>query len=176
VDIDLILAALRVFAGLVIAGHGAQKVLGWFGGPGMTGFGGMVRGMGMRPVGVWTAAAAYGELVGGLLLAIGLLTGIAAGVLVLDMLVAIWKVHWAKGFWITNGGMEHALTNGVIYALFGLLGPGAYSLDAPLRLLSWNAALFAATIVIGLLGIWGSTRPEAAAMEREAEARRRRAA
>jgi putative oxidoreductase len=174
VDLETTFALLRVFAGLVIAAHGAQKVLGMFGGPGMGGFTKMVEGIGFRPAPVWAAVAAYGELVGGLMLAAGLLTGIVAGILVVDMIVAIWKVKWAKGFWSANGGYEFDLTLLTIFGLFGLAGPGAWSLDAPLRLASWTMLLFAATVAVGLFGVWSGARP--AEVARTEEARRRRAA
>lgn len=173
-DLDTAFAILRVFAGLLVAGHGAQKVLGWAGGPGMTGFSGMVQGMGFRPVGAWAFIAAWAELGGGLLLAAGLLTGIAAGLLVVDMIVAVWKVHWPKGLWVSSGGAEHALTYLVIFGLFGLAGARAYSLDAALGLVSWTTLLFSLTLVLGLVAVWGSTRP--AADERLAEERARRVA
>lgn len=165
-DLDTALVVLRVFAGLLIAGHGAQKALGWFGGPGLAGFGGMVDKMGFRPRDLWSNVAAWGELVGGLMLAVGLLTGLAAGILAVDMVVAIWKVHWARGLWISNGGYEHALTNLVVYGVFGLTGAGAYSVDAALRLASWTAALFLASIVVGLAMVWAGARPAAGAIER----------
>jgi putative oxidoreductase len=173
-DLDTALLILRVFAGLVIAGHGAQKAFGWSGGPGIESFSGMVRGMGFRPERQWAYVAAYAELGGGLLLAAGLLTGLAAGLLVVDMIVAMWKVHWSKGFWITKGGYEHALTYAVIFGLFGLAGAGEYSVDASLGLVSWTTILFLVTVVLGLTGIWSATRPTS--VERLEEERRRRAA
>lgn len=53
-DLDTAFTILRVFAGLLIAGHGAQKAFGWSGGPGLAGFGGMVDQMGSRPRGLWS--------------------------------------------------------------------------------------------------------------------------
>lgn len=174
-DLDMTLAALRVFAGLVIAGHGAQKALAMFGGPGLTGWTKGVQQMGFAPAPLWAGVAAWGELIGGLMLAAGLLTGIAAGVLLLDMIVAIWKVHWAKGFWITNGGMEYALMNAVVFGLFGIAGAGALSLDGALGLRGWTTALFGATLVIGLLGVWASTRPRLAVARFDERGQRRAA-
>ena len=174
-DLDTGYLILRVFAGLAIAGHGAQKALGWSGGPGLERCKGNVEKMGMRPHGFWAHAAAWGELVGGLCLTLGLLTGIAAGVLVMDMIVAIWKVHWSKGFWVTAGGYEYALTNLVVYAVMGLAGPGSYAVDTALRLATWSGPLFLATIVLGLVTMWSGTRP-ALPVAREEEERRRHAA
>jgi putative oxidoreductase len=177
-NMDMALALLRIFAGAVIAAHGAQKVFGAFGGPGMAGWTKGVTQMGFRPAPLWANAAAWGELAGGVMLALGLFTGVAAGILVVDMLVAIWKAHWPK-FFVAKGGMEYALASAVIFGLFGLVGPGVYALDTPLRLVGWTTLLFAATLVVGLFGVWAGTRPETARVMhiRTAEdARRRRAA
>lgn len=176
VDLDTLLAVLRVYAGLVLAGHGAQKVLGWYGGQGLGGVTGMVGKIGFRPPGAWALVLGWGELAGGLLLAVGFLTGIVAAVLFVDMLVAIWKVHSPKGFWVTGGGYEYALTLAVIFAAFGLAGPGAYSLDGALGIAALTTPLFLATTVLGLLAVWGGTRPEARLIEREAGRRRGRVA
>lgn len=173
-DLHAAFFVLRVFAGLVIAGHGAQKVAGWAGGPGLERWKANVERMGMQPHRLWAHAAAWGELVGGTCLAAGLLTGVAAGVLVMDMIVAIWKVHAAKGFWISRGGYEYALTDLVVFALVGLAGPGVYALDTPLRLASWSAPLFLVTIVLGLVTMWSGTRPAVRIAGGETEVERRR--
>lgn len=176
-NMDMALALLRVFAGAVIAVHGAQKVFGAFGGPGMTGWTKGVAQMGFRPASLWANAAAWGELAGGVMLALGLFTGVAAGILVVDMIVAIWKAHWPK-FFVANGGMEYALASAVIYGVFGLVGPGLYALDTPLGLVSWTTLLFAATVLFGLFGVWAGTRPQIARVTSvtEEDTRRRRAA
>ena len=176
--LDMVLAILRVFVGLAIAAHGAQKVFGTFGGPGMAGWTQGVSKMGFRPAPLWAKAAAWSELAGGVMLALGFLTGIAAGALVVDMAVAIWKTHWPK-FFVQSGGMEHALLNAVVAGVFGLAGPGLYSVDAPLGLAGATTLLFAITVAGGLFGVWGATRPEIARVTRVStaeEARRRRAA
>ncbi|MBM4434950.1 MAG: hypothetical protein FJ028_07605, partial [Chloroflexi bacterium] len=110
------------------------------------------------------------------MLAAGFLTGIAAAVLLLDMIVAIWKVRWAKGFWIANGGMEYVLMNAVVFGLFGIAGAGALSLDGALGLRGRTTVLLGATLVLGLLGVWASTRPRPAVTRLEERGHRRRAA
>lgn len=173
-DLNTAFFILRVFAGLAIAAHGAQKGLGWSGGPGLERWKGSVQKMGMRPHAFWAHAAAWGELVGGLCLTLGLLTGIAAGVLVMDMIVAIWKVHATKGFFVSNGGYEYALTDLVVFGLIGLAGPGAYALDGATGLASWSATLFIVALVLGLVTMWAGTRPAAAALAMMSEEERRR--
>src|SRR5205823_5725201 len=150
---------VRIFAGLVVAAHGAQKLFGWQGGPGLERWTLAVGSMGFRPPRAWAYAAAYGEFVAGLLFAVGLFTGIAAGVLLIDMAVAIWKAHWTKGFWNTAGGLEYPLLLAVTFGVFGLMGPGRDAFDAALGLANWTVALFVVTLVVGLTGMWSSTRP-----------------
>src|SRR5438105_4908400 len=74
---DLGLLLLRLTLGAVFLAHGAQKAFGAFGGPGFEGATGFIGSMGFRPARVWAAAAVGGELVAGLLFALGLLTPLA---------------------------------------------------------------------------------------------------
>lgn len=158
---DLALAILRVVAGLVIAAHGAQKVFGAFGGTGLEKWTGNVAALGFRPARVWALAAAGGELLGGLALAFGLLTPIAAAVCAVDMLVAIWKVHWSKGLWITKGGYEYALVLLVISAVIGLRGVTALSLDELLGSAQGAPLAFIVITAVGagLAAICGTPSP-----------------
>ena len=156
---DLALAILRVVTGLVLAGHGAQKALGAFGGTGLTKWTGATKGMGFRPAGLWANAAAWGELLGGLALAVGLLTPVAAAVLAVDMLVAIWKVHWSKGFWITRGGYEYAMVLFSVFVLVGLVGDTAYSVDQVFGLSRIPPLVFVAALVVGLIAAIASGSP-----------------
>ena len=123
------LLILRVVVGLTLAAHGAQKVFGWFGGSGITGWAGMVQKLRIRPALPWAWMAALAELVGGLLVAFGLLSPLGSLAIVGSMLVAIALVHWARGFWVTKGGYEFNLL--IVAAVMGLAltGPGQYSLD-----------------------------------------------
>ena len=151
IDAAVALAVLRVVTGLVLAGHGAQKVSGAFGGQGFVSFVGAAQRMGFRPPRLWAYASAWGELLGGLAFAVGFLTPAAAAVLAVDMLVAIWKVHWAKGFWITKGGYEYALVMFCVFAVVGLAGVTAYSVDELLGLATHTPVLFVAAFVVGLI-------------------------
>jgi putative oxidoreductase len=159
VEADLALAVLRVVTGLLIAGHGAQKALGAFGGTGMVKWTGAVRSMGFHPAGLWANAAAWGELLGGLALAVGFLTPIAAAVLAVDMLVAIWKVHWSKGLWVTQGGYEYAFVTFSVIVLVGLVGDTAYSMDALLGLSTSAPVVFIAAFIVGVIAAIASGTP-----------------
>ncbi len=91
--IDLSLLILQLGIGLTFAAHGAQKVFGWWGGPGLAGWEGAMAHMGFRPAKLFALASALTELVGGLLLAVGLLTPLAAAALAVGF-GAVTAVLW----------------------------------------------------------------------------------
>ncbi|MBM7554203.1 DoxX family protein [Thalassobacillus pellis] len=124
------LLIIRLFLGLSFAAHGAQKLFGWFGGHGVEGTGGFFESIGIKPGKTMALAAGISEVIGGLLFALGLLTPLAALLIVVPMLVAIAKVHGSNGFWATEGGYEYNAI--IIVAAIGvaLIGAGTYSVDA----------------------------------------------
>ena len=90
---------VRVTLGVIFFAHGAQKVLGWFGGPGLAGTVTMMRGLGVpAPAAV---AAAFVEFLGGCALIVGLLVRPVAVSVIVLMAVAIAKVHGRHGFFLT---------------------------------------------------------------------------
>jgi len=127
------LLVMRLGLGVVFFAHGAQKVLGWFGGSGLQGTIKMFQGMGVPPAAA--AVAAFIELLGGAAMITGLLTRPAAIGLMIDMLVAISKVHGKHGFFLNLGvpgkgpGFEFnfALIAMALAILIG--GAGVLSLD-----------------------------------------------
>src|SRR5579885_1779119 len=131
---DPTMTVLRLALGAVFFTHGAQKALGWFGGPGYSATMGMfTQRMGFPG---WLAILAIAaEFLGGLGLILGFLARIAACGLFVDMLVALFKVHLHNGFFMNWTGQKHA--EGFefhILALAGLLailahGAGAVSVD-----------------------------------------------
>ena len=130
--IALGLLVLRLVLGLILVGHGAQKLFGWWGGSGMTGWTGAMTRMRIRPVVPWAWMSALAEFVGGLLVAIGFLNPLGSFAIAGSMLVAIALVHWPKGFWTTKGGYEFNLLIIAAAAAVAIAGPGAYSLDTVL--------------------------------------------
>jgi putative oxidoreductase len=128
--IALGLLILRVVIGLLMAAHGAQKLFGWFKGPGFAGVTGWLQSIGFKPAWLWALFAGLGEFGGGLLLALGLLTPLASIAIIGVMIMAILKLKVSNGFWSANNGYEFDLSILAISLAFGLIGPGAYSLDA----------------------------------------------
>ena len=145
------LLILRLVVGLTLAGHGAQKLFGWWGGSGMDGWAQMVTKLRIRPARPWAWVAALSEFGGGLLFALGLLSPLGSLAIAGAMLVAIVTVHLSKGFWVTRGGYEFNLTLIAAVAAVAIAGPGTYSVDQalgihlpePLTLLVGTVALIA---------------------------------
>jgi putative oxidoreductase len=119
---------LRLALGYMFAAHGLQKAFGLFGGPGIGGFSEMLSGLGFKPSLFWAYLAAYAELVGGILLAVGFLTRGAASVLLVLILVAAFKVHLNKGFFLSQGGFEYTFIIFSVCLALILLGPGKFSI------------------------------------------------
>ena len=127
---------LRITLAVVMFPHGAQKVLGWFGGYGFRGTMKYFTDSGIPAVFALLAIAA--EFLGPLGLAVGLLTRVAAFGIACVMLVAIFTVHWPHGLfmnWYGNqkgeGFEYHLLALGIAIALV-IVGAGAWSLDGAL--------------------------------------------
>ncbi|GEC03239.1 hypothetical protein SSP24_08940 [Streptomyces spinoverrucosus] len=145
---DTGLLILRLVIGLVIAGHGVQKVSFWLGGAGLAGGVEEFRRDGFRG-GVMTAIAAGGSQIGsGLLLAIGALTPLAAMGAMGVMTVAV-TVKWRNGFWVQHDGYEFPFVLVLIAAVLAVTGPGAWSVDAALDIAPpvWVAPV---AIVVGV--------------------------
>ena len=120
---------LRVVAGLALAAHGSQKLFGWFGGSGPAGTRKFFAGLGFRTPLAMAFIAGLSELGGGLLLAFGLVTPLAALALAVVMLNAIGTVHWKKGFFNSAGGFEYNLLIIATALAVTATGPGRFSLD-----------------------------------------------
>jgi putative oxidoreductase len=141
----------RVIVGLAIAAHGAQKLFGWFGGHGPKGTAGFFESLGFRPGVFFALAAGLGELGGGLLTAAGFLGPVGPALITLVMLVAIFTVHWAHGFFASSNGIELPLMYLTSVLPLAFVGPGAYSLDGRLGLIGrFDPAT--AWMVIGVAG------------------------
>tara|TARA_B110000967_G_scaffold157256_1_gene162369 strand:- start:3249 stop:3683 length:435 start_codon:yes stop_codon:yes gene_type:complete len=123
---------IRLGVGVVMIAHGAQKLFGWFGGYGLQGTGQFfAETLGLKP-GVLMAALAGGtELIGGLLLIVGLLTRVAGISLAGTMAVGIITAH-PGAFFASNNGMEYPLTLLLASLTLAIGGGGAFSVDRKL--------------------------------------------
>jgi putative oxidoreductase len=120
---------IRVVVGLLLVGHGLQKLAGWFGGHGLVGTGGFFETLGFAPGRRFAGMAGLSEAVGGLLIALGLLTPLGAAMAAGTMLVATLTVHLRNGPWASDGGFELPLVNAAVVLGLAFTGAGAWSLD-----------------------------------------------
>jgi putative oxidoreductase len=145
------LLLIRIVVGLLLAGHGVQKLFGWFGGGGLRGTAAMFERGGLAPGRVTAPLGGAAELGGGLALALGLLTPFGAMAALAMMAGAVVAVHARNGLWNTNGGAEFPIVLGTVALMLTLTGPGRWSIDHALGwdLVGWwwAAATVAMTIV-----------------------------
>jgi putative oxidoreductase len=128
-------AALRLCVGSVFLVHGAQKLFGLLGGPGLSGTAHMLGSLGLPYAMPLAVALGVIEFGGGVLMILGSLTVWASLALLLDIGLTAWKVHYPHGFTmsggLTPGQVQADLHLVLIGALFCLMlgGPGAWSID-----------------------------------------------
>jgi putative oxidoreductase len=106
----------------------------FFGGHGLDGTGAFFESLGLRPGRMMALAAGLAELTGGALFALGLLTPLAATLLIAVMVTAIATVHGRNGVWVTNGGFEYNLVLAAVPFAVASIGAGKWSLDHVLGL------------------------------------------
>lgn len=116
----------RAWLGFIGVFHGAQKLFGLAGGPGIRGFAGVLEGMNVPAPMLSAVLAGSAEFFGGLLLALGILPRLAAIPFIFTMLVAFFVAHGGR-FAVTAGGGEYALTVAVLLLATILTGPGRYT-------------------------------------------------
>ncbi|MFD5317211.1 DoxX family protein [Streptomyces sp. NPDC127098] len=130
---DTGLLVLRLAVGLTIAAHGVQKLFGWFDGSGLDGTGMFFESLGYPSGRTMAVVAGLSETLGGLGLALGLLTPLAGAAVVGTMLNVIVSAHWDAGFF-APAGIEFPLLLGLGAASLALTGPGRYAVDPRLPL------------------------------------------
>lgn len=133
------LLLLRVLVGVPFSLHGFQKLFGWFGGGGLDGTAGWFRSLGFGDGRTAAVMAGSSEIVGGLGIATGLFTPVAATAMIGTMTTAAFVNNAEGGFWSVRKGWE---LNGyliVVAVAVAIAGPGRFSIDHAL----------------GLGGLWG---------------------
>lgn len=152
--IDVGLLVLRVLVGLPFAMHGAQKLFGWFGGGGPAGTARWFASLGFGDGRAAALMAGAGEIAGGLGLALGLLTPLAATAVIGTMTTAAFVNNAEGGFWSVRKGWE---LNGYLIAValaLAVTGPGAWSADAVLGLTLNGPLVGLGALVLGVGGGW----------------------
>jgi putative oxidoreductase len=154
-ELDLGLAMIRITAGLLMAAHGAQKLLGWWGGSSMSKWSADLEGQGIRPAALRAWVSVGGQMAG-LVLAIGLLTPLAAAASLVAPMVVVVVQKWPKGFFNVRGGIEFMVLILITGIALILTGPGSVSVDAligidldlPVRLAIAVAAVAGALLAV----------------------------
>lgn len=156
-DVGLLL--IRLTFGLLMAAHGAQKVFRLFGGPGLTATGKGFAALGYHPGKLFAAIGGLSEMLGGLGLALGLFTPLAAAALIGVLINAMATVTAAHGLWDADGGVEYSMCIAVVALAVAAIGPGRLAVDHFFRWGKggWKEAAFAlglggaaAAITLGL--------------------------
>lgn len=145
------LLIVRAVIGALFVGHGTQKLFGWFGGHGVDGTAGFMESLRYRDGRTAAVLAGLTETVSGALLAIGFLTPLAVAGIIGVMVSAMVTVHWRKGLWNVNGGIELPLVYAVIVSALAVTGPGQISLDAVLGLGLRGIAFGIGAVVVGVI-------------------------
>jgi putative oxidoreductase len=143
------LLLLRIAVGSIMAAHGAQKLFGWWGGPGISGTVGMCSSLAYRAPFLMACALAVAEFGGGLSLAIGFLTPLGALAVTVVMLNAIYVIHWPKGFFNGNGGYEFNLLIAASAVALAAIGPGRFSID---HAIGWDDSVSGVWWGVGVAG------------------------
>jgi putative oxidoreductase len=167
--VNLALLVLRLTLAVVFTAHGVNHI---FGGGKIAGTGRWFESLGMKPgwFHAWTASLT--EIGSGVLLALGLLTPVAAAGVVGVMLVALITNHLRNGFFIfrPGEGYEYVLTLTLVAVAVGILGPGKWSIDAHVHALRhlWGLRGLLITVIAGgggaallLLTFWRKPKTEA---------------
>jgi len=166
--LNLGLLIIRIAIGLTIATHGLNKI---FGGGKIPGTSGWFASIGMKAPTLNAWMAALTEIGGGVLLAIGLLTPLAAGGLIAVMMVAMITSHIRNRWFIFNangGGVEYVVVLALVALGIAVTGPGEWSLDNSFEIYWEGTTGLIIALVAGLGGaalqlatFWRPKKPEA---------------
>jgi putative oxidoreductase len=173
---DLAPITVRLVQGSLMAGHGAQKLFGSFGGHGLEGTSGFMEALGLKPGRPWAVLAGISEFGGGVLTALGLLNPLGQLGVIGAMSMATTKAHWGRPIWVTEGGAELPVLNIAISTALMIREPDRFSLDRLLgiRLPKWLGPLGLAGILLAVR-YTGVGTEESPSQEEGAEAREKQA-
>ena len=130
---DTVLLVARLILAWIFVYHGARRLFGWFDGPGLHASADYFANVaGLRPGTFFALSGGIIEFFGGIALALGLLSRLAAAGIVVDMVMAIVTVTWANGINATGdkGGYELNLALATLALLIVAFGAGRLSIDA----------------------------------------------
>lgn len=114
---------LRVVLGVLLMVHGYPKLFKNF-----SGFAGWLDSLGLKPGKFWALVAGVVEFFGGMAMVLGVWVAVAGVLVVIQMLVAMWKVKWGKSGLTGENGWELDLLYLVAALVVAMMGPGLYAL------------------------------------------------
>ena len=123
------LLPVRLALGAIFLVHGIQKVAPIWGGRGLAAWTSGTAPFNLQPSWAWLTAAAFAELIGGLLVFLGFYTRVGALMIASVMGVAMFGVHWGHGFFLTSGGFEYTLALLAMALTLLMAGGGNGSID-----------------------------------------------
>jgi putative oxidoreductase len=121
---DLWYPMIRITVGAILFVHGWGKIK-----TGITGLAGYLGKVGLAPPEPLAYFVFINETIGAICIVLGLFTRFFAASIAIELAVALWIVHYAKGFGASAGGYEYVLMWGIIMFAIALRGGGPYSLD-----------------------------------------------
>jgi putative oxidoreductase len=151
------LLILRLVLGVAMAAHGSQKLFGWFGGPGLEGFGSFLETIGFRPGIRFALVAGMLEFLSGLLVALGLAGPVGPALMMSVMVVAAVTVHLGHGFFVSTNGVELPTLYLAGAVALAFTGSGQFSLDHVLGMEPvFPQMVSLVALVVGILGALGN--------------------
>jgi putative oxidoreductase len=143
----------RLILGVLMVGHGTQKLFGWFGGYGIAGTAGFFEQLGFRPGRLFVITASLSEVASGILIALGLFGPVGPALLLSVMIVAAISVHWKHGLFAGTNGIEVPLLYAAGALALAFTGFGPFALDAALGIdHAWTPELKLAALAVGVVG------------------------
>ncbi|MFA6636202.1 MAG: DoxX family protein [Candidatus Omnitrophota bacterium] len=125
--IDLAMLLIRLSVGCVFVAHGSQKLFGLFNGIGLEGTARIVEGLGFHyayvTAGIWGGV----EFAGGIFIILGILVRFSSGAIAVTMLIRMFKINLAYGFFFHNGGIEYNILVIAACIPLMLIGGGRWS-------------------------------------------------
>ncbi|MEO9170568.1 MAG: DoxX family protein [Candidatus Baltobacteraceae bacterium] len=149
---DLSALLSRATLGAAIAAHGAQKLYGWFDGPGIEGTTGMMGTLGFDPPERYARLSALTEIAAGTLIASGTLGPVGPALLASVMTTAVGSVHLKNGFWNKDQGFELNTMYGLAALLLAANGYGRPSVDQITGLRGKTTPLLGVLAIAGGVG------------------------
>lgn len=157
-ELDIASLVIRLALGPMLVLHGLNKVRG-----GLSGTERWFASIGLRPAWLHARVAAFSEIGAGVIVTVGLLTGLGAMAFVGLMTVAALTDHRGKGYFVFKGGAEYVILVAMVAVALAVIGPGRWSLDHAVGLdlagLAWGVIALVGGVLAAAGLLAASYRP-----------------